>query len=468
MKPSVRRRLLEGALFLLALCLASCEGILDVDDSGVLTPDDLDAAGPASIAPIVFGVVGTYQEAADGIAGLAAVFTDEMIAAGPFGSFQQLDARFVQPLNPDLTGSVYIPLHMARHLADTTVLVLQQRLQDPAYSSVTSDILAGLSLGKLYGGYSRVWLAEMFCWSILTGVTPEPAPLLPDVRMRQALQLLREAEGQALVAGFTDVRMAALVGQARAHLWLREYEQAAAIAARVPRAFVYNAEYSQNSVEQYNEVFMTTWGDATPIVATVGDGTIVQRGTEKFEHLEQFIGLNLIAVQPPGFRAETASIPVMLQLLYKRQDSEIMMASGVEAILIRAEAAVRGGRTAEATELLNDLRADYSLRVAVSSRVDLPAAADLLQPITLNGNVRDGLKAIGDERARELWLTGDRFTTSRRFRRDGLGVDLFPAKAVFGGGDDAAFPIAQRELDANPNLTGNQACPPGQTIGSWR
>jgi hypothetical protein len=469
MKSALRRRALHAALLLLVPLGAACDGLLDVDTSGILTPDDLEGSGPASIAPMVFGVVGNYQEAVDGIVEYGAVMTDEMIASGPFGSRLQVDARFIQPQNFELTAAVYLPLHQARHLADTTALILQQRLQDADYASVVGDILAGMSLSKLYGGYSRVWLAELYCWSILTGVTPEPAPLLPDARMRQALQLLRETEAQALVAGYADVRLAALVGQARAHLWLREYEQAAAIAARVPRAFVYNAEYSQNSVTQYNEVYATTWGDAAAVASTVGSGEVLGRGNERFEHFDQFVALNLIVVRPGGIVAETASIPVMLQTLYKRQDSDIMIASGVEAILIRAEAAVRGGRTAEATQLLNDLRADYSLRVALSSKVDLPAPEDQLEPLALTGNVRSDLKTIADERARELWLTGDRFVTSRRFRRDSFGIDLFPpVKTTLGGADDTAFPIAQRELDANPNLSPGQACPPGQTIGSWR
>jgi hypothetical protein len=466
MNTSFVRR--TAALLLLPLA-GACDGLLDVDTSGILTPDDLEGSGPASIAPMIFGVVGNYHEATDGIVEYGALMSDEMIASGPFGNRQQVDARLIQPLNFELTNAVYIPLHQARHLADTTVLVFQRRLQDPAYSEVIPDIYAGIALGKLYGGYSRLWLAELYCWSILTGVTPETTPLLPDQRVRQALQFLREAEAQALIAGFVEARLAALVGQARAHLWLREYDQAAAVAARVPREFVYQAEYSQNSVQQYNEVYASTWGDASTIASTVGSGDAANRGNERFELFDQFVTLNLIAIRPPGFRAETVSIPVMLQMLYKRKDSEITMASGVEAILIRAEAAVRFGLTAEAAELLNGLRSDYSLRVALSSKVELPAPENQLKPLTLTGNMRTDLKTIADERARELWLTGDRFVTSRRFRWDAFGVDLFPpVKGLISGGDDVAFPIAQRELDANPNLTSSQACPAGQTIGSWR
>jgi hypothetical protein len=162
-------------------------------------------------------------------------------------------------------------------------------------------------------------------------------------------------------------------------------------------------------------------------------------------------------------------LPVNLQTIYQRQDSEILVASGVEAQLVRAEVAVRAGQTAEAQALLNDLRADFSLRVLLHSKVELPAAADALTPLTLTGVVANDLRTVAAERARELWLTGDRLTTSRRMRADPLHIDLFPSvKTLNGGGDDTAFPIPQLELDANPNLTSAQACPAGQAIGSWR
>ena len=468
MEDTLRYGVARCIALLLALLAAGCDGLLEVDTTGILTPDDLDDAGPAAVAPIINGVVHNYHEAADDIARYAALFTDEMIAAAS-GSIVQVDERFIQPSNLALTASPYTTLHQARHLADTTFLVLQSRLSDPAYSDVALLALQGIAMSRLYGGLARVWLAELYCWSILTGVHPETEPLLPDARMRQALGFLREAEGEALVIGFGPVRLAALVSQARAHLWLGEYDLATALAAGVPREFRYIAEYSQNSPAQYNEVYAGTWGDATSLAWTIGSGEVPSRGNELWEHFGPFVGLNLIAVRPAGFISESRTVPVMLQTLYQRQDSEILIASGIEAMLIRAEAAVRGGQTAVAEEILNDLRFDYSLRVLLHSKVSLPQNTDQLGPLILSGAMANDLKTVADERARELWLTGDRLTTSRRFRRDAFGIDLFPpVKVGVGGGDDAALPIPQLELDTNPNLSQSMACPPGQTVGSWR
>jgi len=354
--------------------------------------------------------------------------------------------------------------------ADTTVNLLQNRLQDPAFEEVLDELNEGIALGKLYGGFSRIWLAELYCWSILTGMFPESSPLIPDDRMSQALTFLQQAETQAAMAGLEEIRLAAIAGQARAHLWLRNFPQAAALAAAVPRDFVYWAEYSQNDPVQYNEMYMFTWGDIQLIRWTVGDGTAPTRGNERWEHFDEFLSLNLLELEPEGFTAFFSSIPVSLQGLYNRADSRVLAASGAEAMLIRAEAAVRSGQTATAEQLLNDLRSDYSLRATIQWGVDPPDSADELQDLTLAGTLRQDLLTVAAERARELWLTGDRLTTSRRLRLDPtVNIDLFPpVKTGISGGDDIAFPIVQLELDNNPNLSSADACPVGQTIGSWR
>ena len=102
--------------------------------------------------------------------------------------------------------------------------------------------------------------------------------------------------------------------------------------------------------------------------------------------------------------------------------------------------------------------------------MDPPEAANELAPLTLAGSLAADLRTVAAERARELWLTGDRMTTSRRLRRDpGSAIDLFPpVKTENAGGDDIAFPIPRLELDNNPNLSGADACPVGQASGSWR
>jgi hypothetical protein len=452
------------------LVLPACNGILDIDQTGIIVFEDVEASGPAAVPALVNGMVGNYQEVVDDVVRYSALLTDEMILSGTFETRLEVDRRRIQANNATLAGAMYTPLHQARMQADTTVDLLQKRLQDPAFEEVLDELNEGIALGKLYGGFSRIWLAELYCWSILTGMFPESSPLIPDDRMSQALTFLQQAETQAAMAGLEEIRLAAIAGQARAHLWLRNFPQAAALAAAVPRNFVHWAEFSQNDPAQYNEMYMFTWGDIQAIRWTVGDGTRPTRGNERWEHFDEFISLNLLEFEPEGFTAFSSVFPVSLQGLYSRANSRVLVASGAEAMLIRAEAAVRSGQTATAELLLNDLRSDYSLRATIQWGVDLPDAGDELVDLTLAGTFAQDLRTVAAERARELWLTGDRLTTSRRLRLDPtVNIDLFPpVKTRINGGDDIAFPMVQLELDNNPNLSSGDACPAGQTIGSWR
>jgi hypothetical protein len=243
---------------------------------------------------------------------------------------------------------------------------------------------------------------------------------------------------------------------------------AGGLASVVPRAFAYRAEYSSNNPDQYNAMYTFTWGDTQSIHWTVGDGTANSSGRERWPYLEQFIGLNLLRNRPPGFTTMAQTVPVVLQMLYNKPESDVLMASGIEAALIVAESALRLGQPQLAEAFLNDLRSDYSFRATTQYGVS-PPAGNLLPAIALTGDLETDLRRIAEERGRELWLTGDRHVTARRLRQDPLvDIDLFPSKALVGAGDDVAFPIPAREIDNNPNLESGDACPAGQGPGSWR
>jgi starch-binding outer membrane protein, SusD/RagB family len=450
--------------------LTGCDGILDVDTSGVITPEDLDLAGPSAVPTLVNGMAGSTHRALDAVVRYSALLADEMILGGTFPDRADVDRRRILDTNTVVADELYSPLHVARFQADTTVMILESRLDDPAFEEVLESLNEGIALGRLYGGYTRIWLAELFCWSILTGVTPEGAPLLPDQRMVQALEYLEEAEALAEEGGFEDIRLAAIVGRARALLWLGDHPAAAGLADQVPRGFRFNAEFSRTNFDQYNQMYALSWGDTEPIRWTVGDGSRQERGNEAWEYLGTFLQLNLIRDRPTGFTSFQGSIPVYLQMRYSRPESSIAMASGIEAELIRAEAYVRAGETPQAESLLNGMRADFSARAALLWNVTPPAPGSGLAPVTLSGELEDDLKRVVDERARELWLTGDRQATARRLRLDpSTDIDLFPSvKVGIGGGDDVAFPVVRVELDGNPVLGPGEACPAGQVAGGWR
>ena len=450
--------------------LWGCDGILDVDTGDVITPGDLDRAGPAGVATLVNGMAGTVHVGFAAVARYSALLSDEMVLAGTFPDRAQVDRRRILDDNGALTDEFYAPLHAARFQADTTVMILRERLDDPDFQGVRATMEEGIARGTLYGGYTRIWLAETMCWSILTGAYPEAAPLLPDERMGQAISILREAEEAATAGGLEEIRLAAILGQARARLWLGQFAEAAALADQVPRGFLFRAEFSRSNPDQYNPFYVVTWGDTDAIRWTVGDGTVTARGNEAWTYLGTFLALNLIRNRPAGFTSFQGSIPVLLQMRYGRAEAPIPIASGIEARLIRAEAHVRAGQTLQAQGILNDLRADFSLRAGLVWGVNPAPPAGALPPLVLTGSMSADLHMVADERARELWLTGDRQATARRFRLDdSAALNLFPpVKVAIGGGDDIAFPIVSRELEGNANLGTGDACPSGQAPGSWR
>ncbi len=468
------RALFRAASVCALTALTACDlGLLDVDDSGIIVPEDLERAGPAAIPTIVNGMVGDYHAAVSGIVRYSALLTDEMIAADNFPTRIEVDLRRIDPANMTLTTEMYTPLHRARFHADTTAFSFESHLDEPRFAGAEAELQEGIALARLYGGYTRLWLAEHYCQSILQsrpGEEGEVEPVLPADRMRDALSLLEEAGALAVEHGFAGIHAAALVGQARARLWLGEFAEAGAVAAQVPRAFVRWVEFSSNDPSQFNMVYAFTWGDTERIRWSIGDGTVGMRGHERWAHFEKFTELNLIRRTPPGFQAFNSSIPVNLQTVYDRPDRGILMASGSEARLIEAEVAVREGRTETAEEIVNDLRSDFSARAASRWGIETPPPGSELEPLSMTGNLDADLRLVAAERARELWLSGDRLTTARRLRIDPeVEVDLFPPVKGdgLGGGDDIAFPIVQRELDNNPHLGGEDACPVGQSRGEW-
>ncbi len=438
---------------LVAVAAAGCDqGILETNDPDNVEPGDL--ADPSSIGTLINGFIGDFAQAQQNYVLYTGLFTDEFILSGTFPTRKEVDDRDITPDNGTLTGAMYTNIHVALQQADKAVPVLEGF---QGQEGVDDDAVAeGLALARYYGAYTRMMLAEAYCQSILGGPDGEAAPVLPDARMSEALALFQEAEQAAGTAGRTDVVNAAKVGQARANLWLRNFSQAATIAAGVPSGFVFHADFSSNDPTQYNQVYAFTYGDQQALRWTVGDGSEPARANEKFAYYDEWVSLGRILERPSGFRSFDSSIEVYLQTLYGSglrppsgpgQTADIIVASGYEADLIEAEAMVRSGNTAGAAAIVDPILAGANIAADDGGPL-------VFAPSSFTGVLANDLAEIARARASALWMTGERFGTFRRFLAD--GVDLYPAKP----GDDTAFPVVQQELDNNPNISA--ACPTGK------
>lgn len=407
---------------ILPVMLVACNDLLSVEDPVNLTPDDLEGAAPVALT--INGVRGSFQAMYDYYVLHTGILADEFILAGTFPYRQEMDERAVTLNNDGLLNDLYAPLSTARFLADTAVAMLEGAQGEPGVDPAA--LRDGIALAQYFGGYTRLLLAEGFCSS---AVSAGPS-LSSDERMADALATFEAAEALAATAGRSDLVAAAQVGQARAQLWLRDFAAAVSTAGEVPRNFAFRAYYSTSSIPQKNKVARYTWAIDEVIRWTVGDGSLEFAAHEEWPYFDEWVRLGLLEPRP-DLQSFNLSVPVNLQQKYTTGDAAIVMASSVEAKLIRAEGLLRTQKPAEAESIVNDLRQDHWS----------------LGPISFTGDLIEDLKIMARERARELWLTGGRLATLRRYLIDGL--DLFPSGKL---GADTCFPVPQQERDTNPNL----------------
>jgi hypothetical protein len=227
----------------------------------------------------------------------------------------------------------------------------------------------------------------------------------------------------------------------------------------VPPGLEFASEFSTNDPSQYNDVYDFTYGDNQLIRWTVGDGTQVERHFEKWPYYDEWVDAGLIEPDAPSWaNAQNANILVHLQLIYggggqppngNGQAAPILIASGFEADIYKAEAAYRAGDLAGAEAIIN---------ARLTTGVNPHGAT--FNAVDFTGDLAGDLAELARAYAAGTWLTGYRMGNLRRFVRND-GVNLYPSVTP---GSDFSFPMVKQELDNNPDA--NQACPSGSQ-GSW-
>lgn len=429
-----------AAAFAWLLSLGGCDTILDVTDPDVTTPDQVQ--GPAAVSLAVNGLIRSFQEAYDSYIRYTSYLTDEMIASGTITDRTDVDFRDVVPDNATLTNELFTPMQTARQLGEDGIQQFASSIGDPEFAEVESTLRQGVAWGNFVAGYTHVLFGEFYCRSV---IDPQGQAVTSDEAVSAGLQFLQAAETAANDAGLTSMATAAVVGQGRALLWLKDYAQAASVVAGVPDNFAFAVEYSANTPGQNNELFQWTWGVLQTIRWTIGNGTAPERDNELWPYLNEWVAQGLIDPDP-GLTADNAALDVTLQLLYTAQDSDILLASGWEARMIEAEAELRTGDPDVAEAQVNALLADpnQAANPMLFINPNLPLGA--FQPVDFTGDLATDLPQLARARAAGLWLSGQRQATLRRFRDD--GVDLYPVRRS----DDVCLPIVQKELDTNPNV----------------
>lgn len=365
-----------------------------------------------------------------------------------------LDERIL-PAGTDGGTGTYGLLQEAR--ADAANAIGSLALYDTA---VTQRDSARIMEGELYAleGYTEIMLADLFC----SGVPLSTLDFQKDFTYRAGSttqQMYADAIAKfdtALTFGDTSAKVSYLarVGQGRAYLDLGNYAAAADDVSGVPTAYagiyygvIYQsgqfgdgqtfgnllAEYSIADIEGVNGLPFVSSGDPRSAIG-VDTFTTSFSGTPVFYSIKYAVKYDPQNEITGGFY------------------SPFVLASGVEARLIQAEAALNGVATGQGSwvDQLNALR----------TTVGLPDIAD-----PGSGNPSAQIDTLLTERAEWLWLTGHRqgdlrraLRQYRRYPEFASQQRLYPTGTYLGGGDgiyggSVVVPVPVSEA-ANPLFHG--------------
>lgn len=423
-----------AALLATAVGAPACGDLLEVTDPDIVTPADV--VGEKGAELYWAGAVGQFASAFSSGGGgqvvYAGMLSDEFHLSGTFPTRNQVDRREMDDRNGTLLGQ-YRQLHRARVGAKNAADRMTDLLPgDPRIAEMWS-----------LNGFANIFFAENYCSGVPFSDTPNEGDIVYGDRQTSleifaaAAESFRSAASAA--AGNADQGHLAAVGLARAQLGAEDGLAAAAAAvASVPTDWAYSVRSKEggafgqrNAIYELN-VSQRRWS----ISDGEGGNGIAFRSREDARVPWKDSGRN-------GFDENTR---LFHQLKYDSWESDVVLASGIEARLIEAEAQLSSGGPWLAT--LNALRAGASL----------PALDD-------PGDNVARVRMLFEERARWLFATGHRVGDLRRMiRRYAFSAEqVFPTGAFFKGGiygTDVNFPIPfeEHENEILAGLEGSAIC----------
>jgi len=423
------RALLAGCC---ALALVACHDLTNVDAPDLVQPGDL--ANAQGAITQYNGAILEFYSAFGGPANnngpyitSSGLITDEFTAADAVPGIVDLDRRALP--TPVGSAEVYDTLQAAR------IKQLQPLRALPEF--VPAD---RWRVGQLYAnlGYLETFLGESMCSGVPFGDLVDSNPVFGDPLPTPQLFARALADfdsAQKYGADSARVVQLAAVGQGRVLLDVNRYSDAAAAVNGVPTSFQFTTEHSATIAPNYLFTAITTGR-----FMSVADREGVN-------------GLDFVSAADPRVpttpvgTGQDAVTPVLAWSAISSAESPNVVASGIEARLIEAEAALTSGDPSWLTKL-NDLRA-----TAISPA--MPALAD-----PGSSSAREDL--LFRERAFWLFGTGHRLGDLRRLvRQYGRSQSqVFPTGTYKYGtayGTDVNLPIDPTEVSANPKLNGH-AC----------
>jgi hypothetical protein len=427
------KRIGIGLAGVLAVAACSPNEILKVTNPDIIDPASLNT--PQGIAALYAGAVGDFSIAVVGDNGgtegqilVSGSFADELGNSETFPTRKEYDQRGPIDLRNTTLVAVFRNIQKARRSAERTSSVIK---------TVSATPLTDTRIGEAYAleGTIYNYFGENYCSGVPISTAADDGTLTfgPGLTTTELFtQAIKRFDSSAAYSGGNFAK----VGKGRALLNLGQYAAAAAAVAGVPTSFTYNTTHTLALGRQQNGVFVFMNQSERFSVADLDGGN----------------GLNFRGANDPrvpwartpatnvGFDNAT---PDYYEGKYNNETAPISIASGIEARLIEAEAALKAGDAPGWLTILNTLRAQtvgiptvYPANFpAVSGTAGSPFAP--LTPLVDPGTQTAREDLMFRERAFWLYLSGHRLGDLRRLvRQYGRSAD-----AVYPGGGGAPYII---------------------------
>ena len=421
-----------SAALLLGSTACDIDELLQVDTPDIVTPDGL--TGPTGLATLRAGAIGDFAEAYAGDDGgdegqvlISGMMADEYIHSGTFNTRREFDRRDVEDDNGTATDA-FAALHRARQGLET------------AASRIDAANDADERIGELLGmaGFTYVMFGENYCSGVPFSNLDESGNLVPGQPrttteiFNLAVERFDAATSEA--AGNADYANLAALGKGRALLNLGQFAEAASAVASVPTDFRFDLTYSvangqENGIYAFN-VVVERWSLAN------NEG---QNGLPFRDLNDPRVPFERSPADDLGFDEVTEQYDM---LKYPARDANANLATGEEARLIEAEAALQQGDVTTMLAKINEVRALYGL-----------------DPVTDPGSTAAREDLLFQERALTLFATSHRLGDLRRLIRQygRTANEVFPVGAYHKDFPDYAgdvnFPVPFDE-ENNENFTG--------------
>ncbi|MBX6331130.1 MAG: hypothetical protein IRY91_04715 [Gemmatimonadaceae bacterium] len=432
-----------------ALIATACSTneILDVKDPDVATSASTQTE--AALGTVLNGAIGDFHAAyggtgdnneSSGEIGYGGLLSDEIKSSDTFPTRTEIDERHIQLTNGNV-ATQFLFIERARASADRAAL---------RFATFAPDS-AGHALAYSLSGMSMIMLAENWCSGVPISTLTDDGELQfgqPETTkqlLQRAQAMFDSAITVATTAGNDAYLNLARVGKGRALLDQGQFAEAAAAVADVPDDFVYFDFASANTTAENNGLWSFFQNTRRLSVADREGGNGLP-----------YISANdpRVPVQVTGRAGFDGKTSLDLPLLYPDRTSPIPVATGIEARLIEAEAALQAGTDNTFVAKLNAARA---AAVALANSESggngtLPAIA--AAPATEDAKV----DLLFSERAFDLFLTSHRLGDMRRL----VGMYGRDPETVFATGlyfkdsspmgTDVNLPVPITEQN-NPNFT---------------